>query len=463
MATTPDEMTDAPAEAAPPAAAPRGATNGPAPAGGGPMSRRPARARTARRAPLALAASVTTGWAAVVSLGPVLLVILLAHFVSGAGGQFGQVLRIGMAGWLLAHGVELRTGIGPLGLTPLAFTVLAAWRVARAGVHTTRAIGGRRRGSPRMALSAAAAVAVVYGLLGAAAATLATMPGLEVSATVAGLTLGVFGFLAALGGAAIESGAHARLVRRTPRPVRDATRTGLVAALLVLGAGAAAGGTSLALSGGAASRVLAAYHAGFAGQVGLTLICVVYGPNLAVWAASYLIGPGFAVGAGTVVSAARVSLGTVPAVPVLAAMPARPVSGWAGLLLVVPLAAGMTAGWLLVRRRLRAAGAVTADQTSGPAGRVGVPAGRVGADEMAGTPVRWSSLLSAAALAGPVAGLALAFAAWASAGPLGGGHLAEVGPRAWPLAGVAAGLVAVGAVVAAAATKILIGVRGKGA
>jgi hypothetical protein len=268
------------------------------------------------------------------------------------------------------------------------------------------------------------------------------------------LTLGGFGFLAALGGAAIESGAHARLARRTPGPVRDATRTGLVAALLVLGAGAAAGGTSLALSGGAASRVLAAYHAGFAGQVGLTLICVVYGPNLAVWAASYLIGPGFAVGAGTVVSAARVSLGTVPAVPVLAAMPARPVSGWAGLLLAVPLAAGMTAGWLLVRRRLRAAGA---------GGQTGVPAGRVGADEVAGRPVRWSSLLSAAALAGPVAGLALAFAAWASAGPLGGGHLAEVGPRAWPLAGVAAGLVAVGAVVAAAATKILIGVRGKGA
>ncbi|MCW2638355.1 MAG: hypothetical protein JWP76_661, partial [Dactylosporangium sp.] len=359
MATTPDEATDTLAETVTPQAGRRtsdGAPDAPPAA---------ARARPVRRAPLVLAASVTTGWAALVSLGPVLVVVFLAQLVSGGDGRVGQVFRVGLAGWLLAHGVELRTGIGPLAVAPLAFTVLAAWRVARAGVHTTRAIGGRRQGSPQVALSAAAAVAVVYGLLGAAAAVLATMPGLEVPASSAGLTLGIFGFVAALGGAAVESGAHAWLARRTPMPVRDATRTGLVAALLVLGAGAAAAGTSLALSGSAASKVLAAYHAGVAGQVGLTLLCLVYGPNLAVWAASYLIGPGFALGAGTVVSAARVSLGTVPALPVLAAVPAKPASGWAGLLLAVPMAAGMAAGWLLARRRLRAAGAL-------PAGKGGV-------------------------------------------------------------------------------------------
>jgi hypothetical protein len=445
MATTPDEATAAPADTTVPRAD-RGTPDAPAPLGA-------ARTRPVRRAPLALAASVTTGWAAVVSLSPVLVVVFLAHLVSGADGRFTQVLRIGLAGWLLAHGVELRTTIGPLGLAPLAFTVLAAWRVARAGVHTTRAIGGRRQGSPLVALSAAVAVAVVYGLLGAAAALLATMPGLDVSASSAGLTLGVFGFVAALGGAAVESGAHAWLAQRTPMPVRDATRTGLVAALLVLGAGAAAAGTSLALSGGAASKLLAAYHAGVAGQVGLTLLCLVYGPNLAVWAASYLIGPGFALGTGTVVSAARVSLGTVPALPVFAAVPATPASGWAGLLLALPLAAGMAAGWLLARRRLRAAG-------TGPGNKAGVG---VTSAKLAGPAVGWPALLAAAALAGPVAGVALALAAWASAGPLGGGHLAEIGPHAWPLAGLAAGLVAVGAVVAAAATKTLIGVRRTGA
>jgi hypothetical protein len=443
MAATPDEATDAaPATehtntAERPSSAPRRSAGGP-PRGRGTTGR-------GRRAPLALAAAVTTGWAALVSLAPVLAIALLGHLVSGPGTDISQVLRVGLAAWLLSHGVELRVGTGVFGVAPLAFTMIAAWRVARAGVHTTRAIGGRRRGSPRLVLTAAGAVGIAYGLLGAGAAVLASMPGLDVPAMGAGLTLAVFGFVAALAGASVEAGAHARLARRTPMAIRDAARTGVVAALLVLGAGAAAAGTALALSGGAASKVLAAYHAGVAGQAGLTLVCVVYGPNLAVWAASYLVGPGFALGTGTVVSAARVSLGTVPALPVLAAVPARPATGWAGLLLVVPVAAGMAAGWLLTRRRLRGGGA----------GRGG--SARPAAEAEAG--VGWLSLLTGALLAGPVAGVALAVAAWASAGSLGGGHLAEVGPRPWPLAGVAAGLVAAGAVAAAAATKALIGAR----
>ncbi len=437
MPTTPDE-TVSPAAPSPESPS-RPSRSVPAP-------RRPPAPGSARRAPVALAAAVTTTWAALVSLAPVLTVVLLASLVAGAGAPLGQVIRVALAGWLLAHGVELRTGTGPLGLVPLGFSVFAAWRVARAGVHTTRAIGGRRRRSPRLVLLAAVSVAIVYGLLGAIAAAVVHMPGLRVDVTRAAVTLAGFGLVAALAGAIVESGLAGRLVRRTPMVLRDATRTGVVAVLLVLGAGAAAAGTALALSGGAASKVLAAYHAGLAGQVGLTLVCVVYGPNLAVWAASYLAGPGFALGAGTTVTAARVSLGTVPAVPVLAGVPARPISDWAALLLAVPLAAGMVAGWLLVRRRLKAVAA---------AGEAGA------ADEAERPAVDWVPLLGAALLAGPVAGGALAFAAWASAGPLGGGHLAEIGARAWPLAGITAGVVAAGALAGAATTRTLAGVRRK--
>jgi hypothetical protein len=441
MPTTPDETTTA-TDAAPPS---RPATQTPA-------RRRPPPPGSARRAPVALAAAVTTTWAALVSLAPVLTVVLLASLVAGAGAPLGQVIRVALAGWLLAHGVELRTGTGPLGLVPLGFSVFAAWRVARAGVHTTRAIGGRRRRSPRLVLLAAVSVAIVYGLLGAIAAALVHMPGLRVDVPRAVVTLACFGFVTALTGAIVESGLAGRLVRRTPMALRDATRTGVVAALLVLGAGAAAAGTALALSGGAASKVLAAYHAGVAGQVGLTLVCVVYGPNLAVWAASYLAGPGFALGAGTTVTAARVSLGTVPALPVLAGVPAKPMSDWAALLLAVPLAAGMVAGWLLVRRRLKVAAA---------AGEAGVREETAVAD---GRPaVGWVPLLGAAVLAGPVAGGVLAFAAWVSAGPLGGGHLAEIGAPPWPLAGITAGVVAAGALAGAATTRTLAGVRRKGA
>jgi hypothetical protein len=443
MPTTPDDTTTA-TGAGPPSR----------PATETPVRRRPPVPSGARRAPVALAAAVTTTWAALVSVAPVLTVVLLASLVAGAGAPLGQVIRVALAGWLLAHGVELRTGTGPLGLVPLAFSLFAAWRVARAGVHTTRAIGGRKRRSPRLVLLAATSVAIVYGLLGAIVAAAVHMPGLRVDIWRATVTLAGFGFVTALAGAIVESGLPGRLVRRTPMAVRDATRTGVVAALLVLGAGAAAAGTSLALSGGAASKVLAAYHAGVPGQIGLTLVCVVYGPNLAVWAASYLVGPGFALGAGTTVTAARVSLGTVPALPVLAGVPAEPMSSWAAVLLAVPLAAGMLAGSLLARRRLKVAAAAGEAATSaGAPGETATAGGRPAVD--------WIPLLGSALFAGPVAGGALAFAAWVSAGPLGGGHLAEVGARPWPLGGITAGLVAAGALAGAAATRTLAGVRRK--
>ena len=108
----------------------------------------PQRPPAGRRAPVLLAAAVTAGWAAVVSYVSVLAVVTLLVMVSG-GAPVPVVLRFGTGGWLLAHGVPLHTGAGPLGLVPLAVSALAAWRVNRAGMHTTRAIGARRSGSVR--------------------------------------------------------------------------------------------------------------------------------------------------------------------------------------------------------------------------------------------------------------------------------------------------------------------------
>src|SRR2546429_3006393 len=82
-----------------------------------------------RRAPLALAATVTTGWAALVSYVPVVaLIALLTHHIQIPGGT---------GGWLLAHGVPLDTGAGRIGLVPLGVSVLAAWR-GRGGGGATR-------------------------------------------------------------------------------------------------------------------------------------------------------------------------------------------------------------------------------------------------------------------------------------------------------------------------------------
>src|SRR5215207_914079 len=89
-----------------------------------PTPARPRPATGTSGAPLALAAAVTTGWAAVVSATPVLLAVGAVLLISPTPTDSEAVLRGGFAAWLLAHGVPLATGNGPLALVPLAITAL---------------------------------------------------------------------------------------------------------------------------------------------------------------------------------------------------------------------------------------------------------------------------------------------------------------------------------------------------
>ncbi|GAA3201095.1 DUF6350 family protein [Dactylosporangium siamense] len=396
---------------------------------------RPPGRRPARRAPLILAATVTTLWAALVTLVPALVVVWLLHAMDSSGAPLWQILRVGAAGWLLAHWVPLYTGIGPVSLAPLALTAVAAWRVYRAGVHTARAVGARARPAggawtPWPAARAGGCIAVVYGLLGAITALVAGHRGIEVSVIGAGLTFAGFGLVAGGLGAFVEARGVARLAGRLPAVVRDATRTGAMAALLILGAGAAVAGMAIAVSGGDAGQIIDDYHTGVAGQVGLVVLCGFYIPDVATWSASYLVGPGFDVGAETTISAAEVSMGRLPAVPLLAGLPSTPATGWAPLLLGLPLAAALVAGWLLARRSLR------------------------------NDPARgWVPLLGAAALAGPVAGLLLGLVSVAASGSVGAGGLEQVGPHPGAVGFVAMLMVTIGTVLATAATKIALRVR----
>ncbi|MGK5676034.1 cell division protein PerM [Micromonospora sp. URMC 106] len=381
------------------------------------------------RAPLAVAAGVAAGWAALTSWLPVVVVLGLFQLSEDVATVSGA-LHAGLAGWLLGHGVPLETGAGPLGLAPLALTALVVWRLTRAGVHTSRAIGARGGRSPRQALLAAGAVGIAYALLGLLAAVLVGAGGLAVSPVRAGVTCAVLGTLGALVGSARTTRVAGLLVARSPEPLRDGIRTGLVAGLLLLGAGGGAAGLAVATGGGDAADLIGAYRTGVAGQAGITLVSLAYAPNATIWSVSYLLGPGFAVGTDTAVRTSEVSVGALPAVPLLAGLPRGPVDGVGAGLLAVPVLAGMAAGWLLARRLLRLA-----------------------ADDRA--PLRWGPLLGSAALAGPVAGVLLGAAAAASAGSLGGGRLAEMGPVAWQVGGVATAVIAVGALLGAAATRVL--------
>ena len=93
-----------------------------------PLQRRPPQTR---RAPLVVAAAFATLWAALLSYLPVAVVMGLARSMEGSGGILGSA-RVGLAAWLLGHGVPLGTSIGPISLAPLLLTLLAGWRLTRA-------------------------------------------------------------------------------------------------------------------------------------------------------------------------------------------------------------------------------------------------------------------------------------------------------------------------------------------
>lgn len=376
----------------------------------------PERGEPVRAGSLLVAAAMTGGWAAVVSFAPVLIVVLLGWFGSGAGSG-GAAVRFALTGWLLGHGVPFTAAGREIGLVPLGLTALIVWRLVRAGAHTARAVAGTPRDTPYVVLALAGA----YGVLGGVAALFASTPDFTVSPLRALLTTAVVGGLASAPGAAVESGAVRRLGERLPEPVRDGLRGGVVAALGVLAAGAALAGAATAVAYPDAVDLYRGYQVGVAGGAGITLVGLLYAPNLTVWGASYLIGPGFAFGTGTEVTVFDVSLGPLPAVPVLAGLPTGPAPTGIAVLLAVPVAVGMLVAVATVRR----------------------------------APEReWALLLGAAALTGPVAGAVLGAASFAASGPLGSARLAEIGPVWWSVALVTTVLVGVGAVVAATAARL---------
>jgi hypothetical protein len=376
-----------------------------------------------RRAPLPVATGAAALWAAATTYLPLLL--LTAALTGPAGARFGAMSRFAVLEWLLGYGVPVRTATDRITLVPLAVSALAGWRLFRAGVHASRAVGANRSRTTGLALVVAAGVGAWTALLAAGAAYAVSTPDLSASAGRAALMTGLSGFgLAAVG--AIGHGRSGRLLaRRIPPAILDVARTGVCAALFTVAAGAGIAGVALAFNGGEAATMLAATR-GVAGQAGVTVLCLAYAPNVAMWGTAYLLGPGFAVGAETVVSPGDVLIGPLPGLPVLAGLPTVPLSGVGPVLLGVPVVAGICAGVLLARRR----------------------------------PGGWAAHLSTAALAGPVAGGLIQAAGFAAAGGLGSGRLAVMGPHGWRVGLFATIVLTAGALIGVAAVRTLSGSPG---
>jgi hypothetical protein len=348
----------------------------------------------------------------VVAMG---IAIPLAIFTVLWGAQFGFAIdwavfwRASVDAWLLGHGVDLTVVPDPaleLGFagsnSPVTLTIAALGFALCTGLLAVRA--GRRIAETRfrgtgqlvsLATFALASFGVTFSVLHPAA-----RPSLWQGTALPTL---VFALGLVIGVQRTRREQEHLAVPSVPSSLSPGTRLAIGAALR---GGAAASALLIAFAAALATAVIVAsyariitlyesLHTEVLGGVAVTIGQLAFVPNFVIWTASWLVGPGFALGEGSTISPLATQVGPLPAIPILGALPVGSLPfGFVGLL--APVVAGFVVG-IVVGARLRSkiTGLLLA--------LTGVGIGLVG-------------------------GLILGLLAWASAGSAGPGRLLQVGP-----------------------------------
>ncbi|KRC60725.1 hypothetical protein ASE14_07025 [Agromyces sp. Root81] len=410
-----------------------------------------------RRTTIALLAGLEASVAALIGLGIALVPLMLlwaVHF--GLAVDAALFLRAAADVWLLGHGVDLvlqldpltaaRTGLPGAG-DPFPITI-ALLGFALISVAFGRRIG-RRSAAEGHSFTGSISAITVYAIAGLVLAMTAGVDGARSSLWQSALLPAFTMALGVVIGAVIESlrgdqvtDAAAGFVRRRvaelPVVLVETTR-----AVVRIGAGAAFGVLAVAavlvaglitVDYATIAGLYQSLGSGVDGGIALTVVELSLIPNLVVWGAAWLLGPGFAIGAGSAVSPAGTLLGPVPGIPLLGAMPneAQP---FGALWLVVPVLFGFVGAWL-----------VSSGTTSPAAPATAWPAPRM---QRADVRASWWFPLVTGAGSAAAAGLVLGLLAWWSGGAVGPGRLAEVGPDPWAVGGVAAATIGIGAIAGA--------------
>jgi len=362
--------------------------------------------------PLSATAAMGGAVAVLITLVLCMSLALTAWFLAdgGAHGRTTDALRVGADAWLMGHGSQLTlTGL-PLGITPLALTamlVLVAFRCGRWAGRNAHTVTDDRvlAGGVVTFAGAYLVIAVVVCVL---ATTTGASPGMGRTVLGALLVSALAGGL----GQGVGTGRLDHWLDLAPGWAREIALGALAGALLVLAAGAALVAVSLLFSLNEASEILSRLDLSTGDVLTYTLVMALVAPNAALLGSAYLLGPGFAIGTGTTVSPSAVSLGAVPAFPLLAALPNE----------------GPTPGWLVV---LMGVPALCAAVGAGMGRRDGEP-----------QPLDLAALRGAAA--GFFAGVLITLAIGLAGGPAGTGRMTDIGASVSEVLVFATGTMSVG-------------------
>ncbi|KAA1427253.1 cell division protein PerM [Nocardioides antri] len=349
---------------------------------------------------------------ALAAAGPLLVcmaVAVVGWFLTDAGshGTPSGALRVGALGWLVAHGAGVTVEGVRITAVPLGLTLLAAWSVWRVGHRVGESVSGHGPDAGRIADGerdwtvpvAAGMFTVGYVLVGVVATTLAST--VETAPSTGRVVLWSVLLAGGVGLPALArgSGRAAIWVPAVPAAIRDGAalvrsmlRAWLAVALVALL-------VALVLDFSTAANIVSQLRSdtGETAMIGALTLAVL--PNAGLFSSAYLLGPGFTVGTGTLVSPGAVVLGPLPLFPLLAALPdSGPTPGWTGWLMATPVLVAFLASALAHRSRPAAA---------------------------------WDQAATRGCGSGLVAGLVLGLLTTLAGGAVGPGRMTEIGPFAF--------------------------------
>ena len=368
---------------------------------------RPDRPRTDAAHPRPLVLIATLG-GVLAAAGPLLVLMavgVIGWFVSDAGvhGAPRDGMRMGALAWLAGHGSGFTVMGARVLIVPLGVTAVAVWSMWRLGHRVGDAVSGHGPDADRISdgerdVTVPTAIALFfagYAVVAVVVATLAAGPTADPSLPHVLLWSFVMTALVAAPAIAVGSGRAAIWATFLPVTLRAAAAVAasVLTALLVVSTLVFL--VALATSFDDAATMTSTLHPS-PSEAGLyALVNAGFLPNASLFTGSWLLGPGFAVGGGTLVSPSAVVVGPLPVVPLLAALPAVGMpAAWVGGLMALPPVVAAIQTFRALRER----------------------------------PLTWERAALAGCGGGIVAGLGFAFLASVAGGAAGPGRMRHVGP-----------------------------------
>jgi Family of unknown function (DUF6350) len=321
--------------------------------------------------PLRLRSAAAGCSAALVSMLIVALPALLVWVASPEStGEWSRAMSFGSCIWLLANGAQLSSGPATISLTPW---LLSAIPLVVATIAARRILMQLDDGQPRRfkawgslrrdVADAALAFIASYATVGLVVALATGGDPLHTSALESVLDTALVGAVSVLIALSREFRGQissvapdlvVTLKARVSIHLRRAVRPGLWGVLAIFGAGLVLAVVTVGMHLGRIGRLYDALGADPVGTTMLTLGQLMVLPNVAIWAASWMAGPGFGFGDGSTITWSQSNPGLLPLIPGLGAVPdPGPLPAGLWLSALVPVGAGALVGWRSLRALAR--------------------------------------------------------------------------------------------------------------